>query len=214
MYIKVTSVTRTYTYKDGSGTTVLSLTDETDYEGFLDKSDYLEIEPQLRRDQRRGYLSFKSYEHAPLSRDPTVNDDVSNGIEVGDRWFNTSTKKTFYCEDNTDGAAVWVSKTPPDSGTSPPGGSVTGFLGDLYYDSSAGLWYVCTSDPSGTSWAPTNPGMSGSGAPHLITEGAGNPNGVISGTRGNLYFDTEKDRWYVNNTHSGSGTSWHRMSAG
>ena len=39
--------------------------------------------------------------------DPTVDDDISKGYEVGSIWINTSTPAFYYCKDNTDGAAVW-----------------------------------------------------------------------------------------------------------
>lgn len=38
---------------------------------------------------------------------PTVNDDVTIGVEVGHRWINTSTNKGYECADNSSGAAVW-----------------------------------------------------------------------------------------------------------
>lgn len=39
--------------------------------------------------------------------DPTVNDDVTAGYEVGNRWRNSATSRAFECLDNTEGAAVW-----------------------------------------------------------------------------------------------------------
>jgi hypothetical protein len=39
--------------------------------------------------------------------DPTVDNDVDNGIYVGDRWFNTATGVVLVCTDITNGAAVW-----------------------------------------------------------------------------------------------------------
>lgn len=43
--------------------------------------------------------------------DPSVNDDVSLGYEVGSRWVNLTTDESFICTDATDGAAVWVLAT-------------------------------------------------------------------------------------------------------
>lgn len=39
--------------------------------------------------------------------DPTANDDVSEGYEVGSTWVNISTKSILQCLDATAGAAVW-----------------------------------------------------------------------------------------------------------
>lgn len=41
--------------------------------------------------------------------DPTVNDDSTIGVQVGDHWRNSSTKELFLCEDNSTSAAVWSS---------------------------------------------------------------------------------------------------------
>ena len=39
--------------------------------------------------------------------DPTVDNDTTEGYEVGSRWTNTADDKVFMCLDATDGAAVW-----------------------------------------------------------------------------------------------------------
>jgi hypothetical protein len=38
---------------------------------------------------------------------PTITDDTSTGIEVGQLWVNTATGSSFQCRDNTVGAAKW-----------------------------------------------------------------------------------------------------------
>jgi hypothetical protein len=43
--------------------------------------------------------------------DPTVNDDSSIGLQVGDEWRNTSTGEVFFISDTSIGAAVWNSST-------------------------------------------------------------------------------------------------------
>lgn len=43
--------------------------------------------------------------------DPTVDNDTTEGYEVGSRWINVDTDSVFTCADATDGAAVWVSAT-------------------------------------------------------------------------------------------------------
>jgi hypothetical protein len=40
---------------------------------------------------------------------PSLTDSVSKGIEIGQKWVNTTTKDEFFCIDNTDGAARWQS---------------------------------------------------------------------------------------------------------
>lgn len=39
--------------------------------------------------------------------DPTVNDSINLGYDIGSKWINTSTGAEFTCLDNTPGAAVW-----------------------------------------------------------------------------------------------------------
>jgi hypothetical protein len=43
--------------------------------------------------------------------DPTVNDDSTLGLQVGDEWRNSVTGKVFFIADTTPGAAIWVSST-------------------------------------------------------------------------------------------------------
>jgi len=45
------------------------------------------------------------------STDPGVDDDASEGYEVGSRWLNTSSGDEFVCFDNSFGSAVWGSTT-------------------------------------------------------------------------------------------------------
>ena len=40
--------------------------------------------------------------------DPSVNDDVDLGYEVGSRWVNLVSNSHFVCVDSTDGVAVWL----------------------------------------------------------------------------------------------------------
>ena len=39
---------------------------------------------------------------------PTVNDDVNSGYNVGSIWINVSTDAIYFCGDSSDGAAVWA----------------------------------------------------------------------------------------------------------
>lgn len=42
------------------------------------------------------------------STNPTVDQDITEGYEVGSRWFNIATGEQFLCVDNTNGQAIWV----------------------------------------------------------------------------------------------------------
>lgn len=46
-----------------------------------------------------------------VTRDPNANDDITEGFNPLDRWFNSSSQETFVCVDNTDGAAIWKRTT-------------------------------------------------------------------------------------------------------
>lgn len=52
------------------------------------------------------------------TNDPTVNDDATQGYDVGSRWINTSTGKVFWATDVTNGAAVWVNHDPAGTAAS------------------------------------------------------------------------------------------------
>lgn len=62
--------------------------------------------------------------------DPTVNEDSSNGYEIGNWWYNSSNGRLFQCYDDTVGAAVWSRKPTLETGTFTPeiefGGASTG----------------------------------------------------------------------------------------
>jgi len=54
--------------------------------------------------------------------DPTINDDVNNGMEKGQFWKNETTGDIFCCIENTAGAAKWytaVFKIDPLESTTP-----------------------------------------------------------------------------------------------
>lgn len=53
--------------------------------------------------------AIRSREVVPGSADPTVNDDVDRGYEVGHKWTNSTSGREWVCIDNSDGAAIWQS---------------------------------------------------------------------------------------------------------
>ncbi len=61
--------------------------------------------------------------------DPSVDDDVDVGFQVGSRWWNTSSQEEFVCLSAAQGAAVWLSTTTGggvSSGSSGAGGADPG----------------------------------------------------------------------------------------
>jgi len=53
------------------------------------------------------YNKFDNTYDPGADTDPTVNEDVNDGFEEGDRWINPVTKDIFICLDNSAGAADW-----------------------------------------------------------------------------------------------------------
>jgi len=51
-----------------------------------------------------------------------------------------------------DDGANWKGIGPTLTGSGSPDGSVTGFLGQRYFDTSGSQWYTCSSNPTGTIW--------------------------------------------------------------
>lgn len=92
--------------------------------------------------------------------DPTVNDDVDSTVPhvVGSRWVNTTTKTTFVCTDNTNGAAVWSRMQGVTSASLPTVGDdiADGYqIGHIWHYTGAtpNATFVCVSNASGAaSW--------------------------------------------------------------
>lgn len=42
---------------------------------------------------------------------PTVDNDATDGVRVGDEWLDTTAVKLYKCFDNSEGAAVWKEVT-------------------------------------------------------------------------------------------------------
>jgi hypothetical protein len=86
---------------------------------------------------------------------PTQTDDINSTVPhvVGSRWLNTTTKTIFVCNDNADGAAVWVAQGSARTGTStvPPTTSDSSTFGwregSVFVDTAADQAYVCV-DPA------------------------------------------------------------------
>lgn len=52
-------------------------------------------------------LNLRQHNFAAIV-DPTVDDDETEGYEVGSRWVNLATNTHWVCVDQTDGAAAWL----------------------------------------------------------------------------------------------------------
>lgn len=88
----------------------------------------------------------------PNSVAATVQDGA---LEDGDTAYSISDLTLYYCTDPTIGAAVWVPAgggLPVLKGAGNPNGVTLGSLGQLYFAIGFGTFFVCDSDPNGTSW--------------------------------------------------------------
>lgn len=59
--------------------------------------------------------------------DPTANDDITEGYDIGSRWLNPANEQMYVCVKATDGQAVWKKVTDQGGGT-PAWGAITGTL--------------------------------------------------------------------------------------
>lgn len=135
-----------------NGATYQTIAADGSYENFISDEAIAQITADLLFYKNNSTIDYVLTEHIPLNRDPTVNDDVTDHIKVGDRWFNTSTKRSWFCNDNSSGAAVWVTRGDLLSGTGDPDGSVSGNFGDMFFDTSQSRFYINISSPNGTTW--------------------------------------------------------------
>lgn len=62
------------------------------------KDRYIKLENLMRTLDRPRYITDSA---------PTVNDDEAAGVEIGNRWLDTTGPTLYMCTDNTTGAAVW-----------------------------------------------------------------------------------------------------------
>ena len=62
--------------------------------------------PVVIRDDN-GQQDYLGLNNLTATTNPTVNDDIDLGYEVGSTWINTASGSIFKLVDSTDGAAVW-----------------------------------------------------------------------------------------------------------
>ena len=123
--------------------------------------------------------------------DPTANDDVNDGYEVGQVWVNTTTDAFFICVDNASTAAVW---SGGGGGSSTLQSAYNAGTGAIALASTKSVALSRGDADTGTCLDITNPG-----------QGVGVAIGPSSSVRGQLALDgttgdptttTEGDFWY------------------
>lgn len=143
---------------------------------------------------------FKYYVY---DADPGVNDDKNKFFGKGSYWIDVVSKKLWVCQDETIGAAVWSqiaqSKTTNVAPTVNDDLDNGFAIGAYWIDTSDSnrVWY-CISNASGAAvWQHQS----------IDTEGAGDPNAVVTGRRHDNYYDTVGATFY-RCTSSPTGTVW------
>lgn len=132
---------------------------------------------------------------------PTATDDVDSTVPhvVGSRWVNTSTKTTFVCTDNTNGAAVWAKLQSVSSASLP---AITddisaGYqIGHVWYYTgvSPAIPFVCGDNSSGAAvWVPLAVGRVGTGSSAPTTTDSS----TLGYREGSVFVDTTADQAYV-----------------
>lgn len=90
--------------------------------------------------------------HHRATANPTVNDDINDGYDVGTLWINTSTNLTYLNVDSTAGAAIWLAIDYNFSVASPPAVCNGTFAGRSFVDTDTGIMYVCDTSNGRNKW--------------------------------------------------------------
>lgn len=93
--------------------------------------------------------------HHRATTDPTVNDDINDGYDVGTFWINTSTNLTFINVDSTAGAAIWLDVDYRFATSTPPATCSASFAGQTFMDTDSGIVYVCDTSNGRNKWLST-----------------------------------------------------------
>lgn len=97
--------------------------------------------------------------HHRATTNPTLNDDVADGFEVGTIWINTSSDTSYISVDHTLGAAVWQAMGGSSSGSgglqsgaTPPVTCDAGNSAAQFMDTDSGIVYVCDTSNGRNEW--------------------------------------------------------------
>ncbi|MCA9373637.1 MAG: hypothetical protein R3B71_03825 [Candidatus Gracilibacteria bacterium] len=93
--------------------------------------------------------------HHRATANPTVNDDINDGYDVGTFWINTATNLTFINVDSTAGAASWVAVDYRFAVSTPPATCNASFAGQTFMDTDSGIVYVCDTSNGRNKWLST-----------------------------------------------------------
>lgn len=144
--------------------------------------------------------------------DPAVTDDVDSTIPhvVGSRWVNTTSKTTFICTDNTNGAAVWSKLQGVSSASAPTTGDdiADGYqIGHIWYYTgvSPAVPYICGANTAGAAvWVPIGTGRVGtSTSAPAVTDSS-----TFGWREGSVFVDTVADQAYVCVDAAGGAAVW------
>lgn len=143
---------------------------------------------------------------------PTVNDDIDSTVPhvVGSTWVNTSTKTTFICTDNSNGAAVWQRLQGVSSGTAPATTNdiSQGYqIGTLWYYTGVtpAVPYICVDNTTNAAvWVPLHGARRGTGTAAPTSSDSG----TLGYREGSIFVDTAADQAYVNVDATGGAPVW------
>lgn len=87
---------------------------------------------------------------------PTVDNDETEGYEVGSWWFDLTNGVAYWCSDATEGAAVWITSfgvQSVESTSNPTASDDTYAIGTLWINTTTDTAFICADDtPTASVW--------------------------------------------------------------
>jgi hypothetical protein len=144
--------------------------------------------------------------------DPTATDDTDSTPPhvVGSRWVNTTSKTTFVCTDNTNGAAVWSRLQGVSSASLPTTTNdiTQGYqIGHIWYYTGVtpAVPYLCGANTANAAvWVPLGVGRHGTG----VVAPAVTDSSTFGWREGSVFVDTAADQAYVCVDATGGAAVW------